>query len=76
MTKLSRDLSAGILHPRENLFIVGTLGVNGAEVQADCDGCTTVAVDLRGARSDLAFCETANGIAEGVDVFREGERAH
>lgn len=48
MTKLSRDLSAGILHPRENLFIVGTLGVNGAEVQADCDGCTTVAVDLRG----------------------------
>lgn len=48
MTKLSRDLSAGNLHPRENLFAVGTLGALNAEVQADCDGCTTVALDLRG----------------------------
>lgn len=48
MTKLSRDLSAGNLHPRENLYAAGTLGALNAEVQADCDGCTTVALDLRG----------------------------
>lgn len=46
--KISRDLSTGILHPRENLYATGTLGALNAEVVADCDGCTTVALDLRG----------------------------
>lgn len=48
MAQLSRALAAGNLHPRENLFAVGTLGALNAEVQVDCDGCTTVAIDLRG----------------------------
>ena len=48
MAKLSRELSAGLLNPRENLFNAGTLGAVNAEVVADCDGACTVAVDMRG----------------------------
>ena len=48
MSKLSKDLAAGNLHPRENLFIAGTLGALNAELQLACDGCSTVAIDLRG----------------------------
>lgn len=48
MAKLSKDLSSGNLHPRENLFIAGTLGALNAELQLSCDGCSTVAIDLRG----------------------------
>lgn len=48
MGKLSRDLSAGILHPRENLFVTGNLGAANAEVVTPCDGSGTVALDLRG----------------------------
>ncbi len=48
MAKLSKDLSSGNLHPRENLFAVGNLGVLNAEVPLVCDGCSTVAIDLRG----------------------------
>ena len=49
--KVSRDLGglAGQpLHPRENLGVLGTLGAALAAVTTPCDGCTTVAVDLRG----------------------------
>jgi hypothetical protein len=51
MTKLSRDLSGGILttlNPRENLYVSGTLGAVNAEVITDADGAPTVFVDLRG----------------------------
>lgn len=48
MAKLSRELSVGTLHPRENLYLVGTLGALNAEIQADCDGASTVSLDLRG----------------------------
>lgn len=48
MAQISRALAAGNLHPRENLFATGTLGAVNAEVVADCDGCTTVAIDMRG----------------------------
>lgn len=48
MAKLSKDLEAGNLHPRETLFGAGTLGALNAEVVISCDGCATVAVDLRG----------------------------
>jgi hypothetical protein len=48
MAKLSRNLSAGNLDPRENLFGTGTLGALNAEVQADCDGASSVSLDLRG----------------------------
>lgn len=46
--KLSKDGSVGVLHPRETLKATGNLGVLNAEVELDCDGCTTVAIDLRG----------------------------
>lgn len=48
MAKMSRDLTAGNLHPRENLFISGTIGALNAEVVVNCDGCSTVSLDLRG----------------------------
>lgn len=62
MAQLSRALAAGNLHPRENLFATGTLGAFNAEVQADCDGCTTVAIDLRGTFSQtIAVQGTVDG---------------
>jgi hypothetical protein len=48
MAKLQKDLEAGTLHPRENLFAVGNLAAANAEIQIDCDGASTVALDLRG----------------------------
>lgn len=53
MASLARLLGAGllggnVLHPRESLFISGTLGSLNAEVLADCDGSSTVTLDLRG----------------------------
>lgn len=54
MSKLSRNLLTGIasddstLHPRENIWKTATLGGLSAETIIDCDGSTTVAVDLRG----------------------------
>lgn len=51
MAKLSRDLAAGILHPRELLFRSGTLGALNAEVVIDADGSGVVTLDLRGAFS-------------------------
>lgn len=38
----------GLLHPRENLYVTGTLGALNAELQTFTDGCSTVAIDLRG----------------------------
>lgn len=48
MGKLSRNLSVGLLDPRENLFISGTLGALNAEIVTPCDGASTVSIDLRG----------------------------
>lgn len=48
MAKISRDLSAGLLHPRETIFGTGALGSNGAEIVIASDGCASVALDLRG----------------------------
>jgi hypothetical protein len=48
MAKLSRDLSVGVLHPRENLFAAGPLGSVNAEIITSCDGASTVSLDLRG----------------------------
>jgi hypothetical protein len=54
MSKISRQLTAiasddAALHPRENIYKTGqTLGALNAEVIIDCDGSTTVALDLRG----------------------------
>lgn len=49
MAKLTKDLGAGgVLHPRENLYVTGTLGANGAEIVVATDGAATVSLDLRG----------------------------
>lgn len=53
MAKFSRDgaTPAGglaTLHPREALFVAGNLGSLNAEVVIAADGCSTVALDLRG----------------------------
>lgn len=40
--------ASSALHPRENLYATGTLGALNAEVSVFCDGCSTVAIDLRG----------------------------
>ena len=48
MAKISKDLAAGTLHPREALFIGGNLGALNAEVITPADGCNSVTVDLRG----------------------------
>lgn len=64
MAKISKDLGNGAtLHPRENLFITGTLGSNGAELVADCHGASTVVVDLRGTFSlTVEIAGTVDGI--------------
>lgn len=64
MAKLSKDLSAGTLHPRENLFAVGNLAAVNAEIAIDCDGCNSVSVDLRGTFS-LTF--TVQGSVDGTN---------
>lgn len=63
MTKISRDLSAGNLHSRENLYVAGNLGALNAEVQVPCDGAATVAIDLRGTFSlTVAIQGTVDGV--------------
>lgn len=44
----TKVLEAGELHPRENQRGSGTLGALNAEIFAESDGCSTVALDLRG----------------------------
>jgi hypothetical protein len=44
----TRILSAGELHPRENIFGIGNLAAANAEVIITCDGCASVMLDLRG----------------------------
>lgn len=49
MAKLSRNLSPGLLDPREALFVAGNLGSLNAELPiVAADGCNTVTLDLRG----------------------------
>ena len=55
--------AAGTLfHPRENQTGTGTLGALNAEVSVFCDGCSTVALDLRGTFSHtVAIQGTVDG---------------
>lgn len=48
MAKLSKDLNAGNLHPRETIYGSGTLGALNAEVIVPADGAASLALDLRG----------------------------
>lgn len=57
MAKLSKDLEAGTLHPRENLIATGNLAALNAEVIVDCDGASTVTLDLRGTFNLVAAVE-------------------
>jgi hypothetical protein len=63
MAKLSRDLSAGNLHPRENVFSSGVLAALNAEVLVEADGSNTVSLDLRGTFVGTVVLEgTVDGI--------------
>jgi hypothetical protein len=48
MAKLSKDIVAGNLHPRENLTATGPLASNGAELVLAVDGCNAFTLDMRG----------------------------
>ena len=48
MAKISKDLGAGTLHPRENLYVTGNLGALNAEIIVASDGAASVSIDLRG----------------------------
>lgn len=48
MAKLSKDLAAGNLHPREAIFSTANLGSLNAETIIAADSCATVTLDLRG----------------------------
>lgn len=48
MAKLSTDFRVGVLHPRESLYVSGTLGSLNAEVVTVCEGSASVTLDLRG----------------------------
>lgn len=63
MAKLSTDLGTPrVLHPRENLFVTGNLGALNAEVVLNCDGASTVALDLRGTfNMTIEVAGTADG---------------
>ena len=46
--KISKDLAAGVLHPRETLFSTASLGALNAETILPADGSGIVCLDLRG----------------------------
>lgn len=63
MAKLSRNLGAGLLDPRETLFISGTLGALNAEIVTEADGCNSLALDLRGTFSmTVEVAGTVDGV--------------
>ncbi len=63
MAKISKDLSAGTLHPRENIYASGQIAASNGEVQIPSDGCASFSVDLRGTFSaTFAFEGTVDGL--------------
>lgn len=72
MASLIRNIAAGILgsptllHPRETQWVQGTLGALNAEVITDCDGCASVALDLRGT---LNMSVEVAGTVDGVNYI-------
>lgn len=63
MAKLSKDLAAGTLHPRETLFASGSLSSLGAELIVAADGAASVSLDVRGTSSlMLEVAGTVDGI--------------
>ena len=47
MARIAKELSPGTLHPRETLRVTGNLAGANAVAVTDCDGCASVALDLR-----------------------------
>ena len=71
MAKLSRDLTGGNLHPRENVFASGTLAALNAEVVIAADGASMVSLDLRGTFVATVVIEgTVDGTNYTVIPFR------
>lgn len=64
MAKISKDLSVGTLHPRENLYVTGNLAALAAEVITDCDGCASFTLDMRGT---AVLTVTVEGTVDGVN---------
>lgn len=64
MAKLSKDIVAGNLHPRENLTATGLLNSNGAELILAVDGCNSFTLDLRGT---FNFTFEINGSVDGTN---------
>jgi hypothetical protein len=64
MAKLSRDLTTGTLHPRENLVATGALGALNSEIIVNADGASTVTLDLRGT---FNLTVEVSGSADGVN---------
>lgn len=64
MAKLSRDLTTGTLHPRENLVAAGALGALNSEIIVSADGASTVTLDLRGT---FNLTVEVSGSADGVN---------
>jgi hypothetical protein len=61
--KLSKQFSAGNLHPRENYAAAASLVLNG-ELIIDCDGCSSFLLDLRGTFNgtiEVSGCSTLDG---------------
>jgi hypothetical protein len=61
--KLSKQFSAGNLHPRENYAAAASLVLNG-ELIIDCDGCSSFLLDLRGTFNgtiEVSGCSTVDG---------------
>ncbi len=64
MAKLSRDRNASTLHPRENLLAAGNLGSLNAEIIVNTQGCSSVALDLRGT---FSLTVEVSGTVDGVN---------
>ena len=64
MAKLSRYLTTGTLHPRENIVAAGSLGALNSEIIVNADGASTVSLDLRGT---FNLTVKVSGSVDGVD---------
>jgi hypothetical protein len=63
VAKLSRDLVAGVLHPRETLYASGNLSSLNSEIIVPADGAASVALDLRGTfNATFEVAGTVDGI--------------
>jgi hypothetical protein len=63
MAKISKDLSVGTLHPRETVFVSGTLGALNAEVIVPADGAASLSLDIRGTFSmTIEVAGTVDGV--------------